>query len=47
MNREKLSTLLEVGSAGAISVGAFLLAVPVGLVVAGGFGLLFARSVAR
>ena len=46
-DRGIVSTVIEVASAGAVCAGAFLFAVPVGLVVSGVFGLLFARGLAR
>lgn len=47
MNRETLTTCLEVASAACVCVGAGLWSLAAGLVAAGGFGLLFARGVAR
>lgn len=41
------TSVLEVCSAGAITAGAFVFHVAAGLVVAGGFGMLFAKAVAR
>ena len=47
MSRESVSSVVEVVSAVSVSVGAALWSVPAGLAVAGGFGLLFARGLAR
>ena len=41
------SSVIEVVSATAISIGAFTFSTAAGWVVAGGFGLLFARGLAK
>ena len=45
--RERVTSVLEVVSAGAITAGAGLWSVTAGLVVAGVFGLAFARGARR
>ena len=47
MSRDSVASVVEVVSALSVSVGAVLWSVPAGLAVAGGFGLLFARGLAR
>lgn len=47
MSKTVVTSVLEVGSASAITAGAALTSAPLGLVVAGVFGLVFAWRVAR
>ncbi|MBK7829618.1 hypothetical protein [Nannocystis sp.] len=47
MNRDVVTSVVEVVSAGLIVAGAVMLVAAVGLIVAGGFGLLFAWRLSR
>jgi len=47
VNRDVVTSVVEVVSAGLIVAGAVMLVTAAGLVVAGGFGLLFAWRLSR